>query len=79
MAASSPVHLFGAVPVPRIRLIGREAELASARALLLGKAVPLLTLTGPGGVGKTRLALSVADMVIPDFNDGGLFVDLEGV
>src|SRR5215203_912541 len=76
MAASSPAHLFGAVPVPRIRLIGREAEFATARALLLDESVPLLTLTGPGGVGKTRLALSVADQVIPDFHDGGLFVDL---
>jgi predicted ATPase/DNA-binding CsgD family transcriptional regulator len=76
MAASSPAHLFGAVPVPRIRLIGREAELATARTLLLDESVPLLTLTGPGGVGKTRLALSVGDTVIPNFHDGGLFVDL---
>jgi predicted ATPase len=76
MVPSAPSTAPGSPPSPRIRLIGREGELASARGLLLDEAVPLLTLTGPGGVGKTRLALSVADDVKRDFNDGGLFVDL---
>ena len=40
--------------------IGRDYEWATARSLLLNEAVPLLTLTGAGGVGKTRLALAVA-------------------
>jgi hypothetical protein len=44
----------GSLLVPRTRPIGREAEIAAARAFLLDEAVPLLTLTGPGGVGKTR-------------------------
>ena len=57
-------------------LIGRASEVAAARALLLEEAVPLLTLTGPGGDGKTRLALRLAADLAPEFADGVAFVDL---
>ena len=63
-------------PLPRTRLIGREAERATARDLLLEEAVPLVTLTGPGGVGKTRLALAIAEDVAERFAAGVIWVDL---
>jgi predicted ATPase len=64
------------MPIPRTRLIGREAEVATARTALLEDAVPLLTLTGPGGVGKTRLAQTIAMNVAERFIDGVVWVDL---
>lgn len=76
MAAASSFPPPGSLSVPRTSLIGREAERFTARALLLDEAVPLLTLTGPGGVGKTRLALTIASDVGGHFADGAVFVDL---
>jgi predicted ATPase/DNA-binding CsgD family transcriptional regulator len=76
MAASASALESGTLPIPRTRLIGREAERKAARSLLLDEAVPLLTLSGPGGVGKTRLVLGVASDVADHFADGVVWVDL---
>ena len=76
MVASASAFFPGSPPIPRTRLIGREDERSLARALLLDDAVPLLTLTGPGGIGKTRLALAVAGEMAGHLEDGVIWVDL---
>ena len=68
-----------ALPAPLTRLVGRDCELADLRALLLDEGTRLLTLTGPGGVGKTRLAVDLASSVADDFPDGVCFVALAPV
>lgn len=66
-------------PAPEGLLIGRACELADLRSLLTEGESRLLTLTGPGGVGKTRLALQAAADLRDTFADGAAFVDLASV
>jgi hypothetical protein len=61
-------------PIPPTALIGREGEIARVRELLGENR--LVTLTGPGGMGKTRLALAVLAEVESEYRDGVAFVDL---
>jgi predicted ATPase/class 3 adenylate cyclase len=64
------------LPTQTSEFLGREAQLAAIRDLLDADGVRLLTLTGPGGIGKTRLALQAAADQIDRYEDGVYFVDV---
>ena len=67
------------LPLQRSLLVGRERELEEIQDLLLRPEVGLLTLVGPGGIGKTRLALQAAAELVDRFDDGVYFVPLASV
>jgi predicted ATPase len=67
------------LPVQRTGFVGREKEVAAATELLLREGVRLVTVTGPGGIGKTRLAVQVASGLVECFPAGRHFVPLSPV
>jgi len=75
-AAAPPV---APLPVPRRPLVDRVEQLQMVTGILLQADAGLVTLTGPGGVGKTALALAAAHAVADQFADGAAFVSLEAL
>ncbi|MEO5951363.1 MAG: tetratricopeptide repeat protein [Chloroflexia bacterium] len=67
------------LPAPLTLLVGRDAEARMACSLLIGQDTRLLTITGSPGIGKTRLALRVAHLLVSRFRDGVYFVPLANV
>ena len=67
------------LPTPRTSLIGREEEVKKAAEFLLDSNIRLVTLTGPGGAGKTRLAIAAAATVASEFSGGVRFIGLASV
>jgi len=67
------------IPVPLTALVGRERETAELQEVLVHEQPRLLTLVGPGGVGKTRLAIAVANGLTERFHDGIVFVSLSSL
>ncbi|MCX6045899.1 MAG: BTAD domain-containing putative transcriptional regulator, partial [Chloroflexi bacterium] len=77
-ATSVPAHMHN-LPRQLTPFIGRQMEITTIRNKLQDERYPWLTIVGEGGVGKTRLALTVAAAVQADFSDGVWFVPLAGV
>ena len=69
-------HSLGSLPAPLTAMVGRDTEVAAVLDLLRDPAVRLVSLTGPGGVGKTRVALAAGAALSRDTCDSVIFCDL---
>src|SRR5919202_1426711 len=79
LCGASLTGLRGTLSLPSTPLFGREQELADLRRLLTIEHVRLLTLTGVGGAGKSRIAYALAQEVAPQFGNVACVVDLAPV
>jgi predicted ATPase/transcriptional regulator with XRE-family HTH domain len=75
-ARPGPGRWSASVPAPTTPFVGRVQELDELLSILECRSGEIVTLTGPGGVGKTRLAIEAAHRLAPSFDDGAVFVDL---
>ncbi|MGE5378418.1 MAG: helix-turn-helix domain-containing protein, partial [Bacteroidota bacterium] len=76
--AAAPRPTPGNLPVSPNPLVGREQEMANITRQLVEPSCRMLTLTGPGGIGKTRLAIEVGRQLEPHFADGVYYISLAG-
>jgi predicted ATPase/DNA-binding CsgD family transcriptional regulator len=79
MALPSQAPNAAHIPATLTSFIGRDREVAAVAAFLARPDIRLLTLTGPGGIGKTRLALQIAADLAEDFPDGVVFIPLASI
>lgn len=77
--ANDPPVASSALPVPMTPLVGRAGELSELTTLLGSPGVRLVTMTGPGGSGKTRLAIALGEELVSRFPDGVYYVPLAAV
>jgi predicted ATPase/DNA-binding SARP family transcriptional activator len=78
-APAPPARTTRPLPLPPTPLVGRRLELAAVSSLYRSEGARLVTLTGPGGTGKTRLGLAVAHELEAELRDGAVFVSLAPV
>ena len=79
VALPSPAEAMTSLPEPLSSFVGRGEELGRLVGLLEDPAVPVISVTGPGGIGKTRLAVAAASTAQDRFADGVVFVGLEAI
>ena len=77
--AGAAATLIGTLPAPATPLVDREPEITAVGDLVVRDGARIVTLTGPGGVGKSRLAVEAATRLGPRFSDGVRYVDLAPV
>ena len=76
LPAAAPPTTLSRLPLPATLLVGRQPEATHLHTLLIAEGHRLVTLMGPGGIGKTRLALHMAHTLDPHFANGAIFVPL---